>query len=110
METQDKWHVRKGDNVYVISGKDKGKTGEILSVDRHRNRVLVRGVNVVTTHQKPSMASEGGLVKKELSIHVSNVMHIDPETQKPTRVGFKFLDNGKKARYAKKSGALIDKV
>lgn len=103
-----RWRVKTGDRVYVISGKDKGKTGEIIQVLRDDERVMVKGVNVVKRHTKPSMASAGGMVEKELSIHVSNVMHVDPVSGKPTRVGVKFED-GRKVRVAKRSGEKLDK-
>jgi len=102
----DKWRIKKGDTVQVIAGKDKGKRGEILSVERDARRVVVKDVNVVTRHEKPSMTSTGGLVKKEKSIHASNVMLIDSTDDKPTRVGFKVVD-GKKVRFSKRTGALI---
>lgn len=104
----EKWRVKKGDTVVVISGKDKGKVGEILSVNRKDRKLTVKGVNVVKRHVKPSMTSTGGIVEKELQIHVSNVMHQDPKMKVPTRVGFKVLEDGKKIRYAKKSGEPID--
>jgi large subunit ribosomal protein L24 len=104
----EKWRVKKGDMVVVTTGKDKGKVGEILSVVRSDKKVVVKGVNVVKRHVKPSMVSSGGIVEKELPIHVSNVMHQDPKTKLPTRVGFKILDDGRKVRYSKKSGEVID--
>ena len=103
-----KLRVKRGDTVMVISGKDRGTVGEILSVDPQKLRVVVKGVNVVKRHQKPSAASAGGIVTSERSIHVSNVMHVDPKTQAPTRVGYKFLEDGRKVRVAKKSGEQID--
>ena len=104
----EKWRVKKGDTVVVISGKDKGKIGEILSVARKDHKITVKGINVVKRHVRPSMTSSGGIIEKELPIPVSNVMHQDPKTKKPTRVGYKFLEDGKKIRYAKKSGEPID--
>lgn len=104
----EKWRVKKGDTVVVISGKNKGKVGEILSVNRKDHKVSVKGVNVVKKHVRASMTTTGGIVEKELPIHVSNVMHQDPKTKAPTRVGFKVLEDGKKIRYAKKSGEPID--
>lgn len=101
----DKWRIKKGDTVQVITGKDKGVKGEILSVDRKERRVVVKGVNVVTRHQKPSMNNPGGLIKKEQSIHVSNVMLVDSD-DKPTRVGMKIVD-GKKVRVSKRTGSVI---
>jgi large subunit ribosomal protein L24 len=101
--------VKKGDQVIVIAGKDKGKKGEILSVLTADNRVVVQGVNMVTRHTRPSMNSQGGLVKKEAAIHVSNVALIDPKSDKPTRVGFKTLEDGTKVRIARASGEQIDR-
>lgn len=102
-------HVRRGDSVIVIAGKDKGKEGEIIKVYPDENRVLVRGVNVVKRHTKQSAQNpQGGVVQKEASIHVSNVMHRDPESGKPTRMGHKMLKDGSKVRVAMKSGATIE--
>jgi large subunit ribosomal protein L24 len=101
-----KLKVKKGDKVVVITGRDKGKSGEILKVLREENRVLVQGVNVVKRHQRQSMGTQGGIVEKEAPIHVSNVAHVDPKTQKPTRVGFK-MDGDKKVRVARRSGEII---
>jgi len=100
--------VKKGDTVVVIAGKDKGKKGEVLAVRPEENRVVVQGVAVVTKHTRPSMTSQGGLVKQEAAIHVSNVALIDPKTDKPTRVGFKVLADGTKVRVAR-SGEQIDR-
>jgi large subunit ribosomal protein L24 len=102
-----KLKVKKGDKVVVITGRDKGKTGEILKVLREENRVLVQGVNVVKRHQRQAMGVEGGIIQKEAPIHVSNVAHIDPKTQKPTRVGFK-MEGDKKVRIARRSGESIE--
>ena len=102
----NKWRIKKGDMVQVISGKDKGVKGEILSVLRDERRVVVKGVNVCTRHQKPSMSSPGGLIKKEMSIHASNVMLIDSSDDKPTRIGMKIVD-GKKVRVSKRTGSVI---
>ncbi|WP_153125744.1 50S ribosomal protein L24 [Peribacillus tepidiphilus] len=102
-------HVKKGDKVVVISGKDKGKQGVILEAYPKKNRVLVEGVNIVKKHSKPSQANpQGGIISQEAPIHVSNVMPIDPKTGKPTRVGYKTVD-GKKVRIAVKSGESLDK-
>ncbi|MDY0240688.1 MAG: 50S ribosomal protein L24 [Rhodospirillaceae bacterium] len=100
--------VRKGDHVVVIAGKDKGKKGEVLSVRPEDNRVVVQGVNMVVRHTRPSMNNQGGLVRKEAAIHVSNVAHVDPKNQEPTRIGFKVLEDGRKVRIARKSGEQID--
>jgi large subunit ribosomal protein L24 len=102
-------HVKKGDKVMVISGKDKGKTGVILASFPKKDRVLVEGVNIVKKHSKPSQANpQGGIISQEAPIHVSNVMPIDPKTGEPTRVGYQVVD-GKKVRVAKKSGEVLDK-
>lgn len=101
-------HVKKGDTVQVMSGKDKGKQGVILKAMPSKNRVVVEGVNVIKKHAKPSQANpQGGILEIEAPIHVSNVMPLDPKTGKPTRVGFKVVD-GKKVRVAK-SGESLDK-
>lgn len=106
----EKWKVKKGDKVCILAGKDKGKTGTILKVLREDRRVLVEGVNLVTRHVRPNAAHpEGGRIQKEASLHVSNVAHVDPASGKPTRVGLRLLDDGKKVRYAKRSGDLIDR-
>jgi large subunit ribosomal protein L24 len=99
---------KKGDRVIVRTGRDKGKTGDILLVKTKDNRVLVQGVNMVKRHTRPDRNQAGGIVEKEASIHVSNLAHLDPKTNKPTRIGFKFLEDGRKVRYAKKSGEVID--
>ncbi|MBB6447541.1 50S ribosomal protein L24 [Bacillus benzoevorans] len=102
-------HVKKGDKVMVISGKDKGKSGVILASFPKKDRVLVEGVNIVKKHSKPSQANpQGGIISQEAPIHVSNVMPIDPKTGEPTRVGYQVVD-GKKVRVAKKSGEVLDK-
>lgn len=102
-------HVKKGDKVQVLSGKDKGKQGVILAAFPKKERVLVEGVNVVKKHQKPSQDNpQGGILEKEAPIHVSNVLPIDPKTGEPTRVGYEDRD-GKKVRIAKKSGEMLGK-
>ncbi|MGP4082508.1 50S ribosomal protein L24 [Pseudalkalibacillus sp. R45] len=102
-------HVKKGDKVQVISGKDKGKQGEVLQALPKNNRVIVEGINVVKKHAKPSQDNpQGGILNVEASIHASNVMLIDPKSNEPTRVGYKDVD-GKKVRVAKKSGEALDK-
>jgi large subunit ribosomal protein L24 len=102
-------HVKKGDKVQVISGKDKGKQGVILEAFPKKDRVLVEGVNVVKKHSKPSQANpQGGIISQEAAIHVSNVMPLDPKSGEPTRVGYQLVD-GKKVRIAKKSGQSLDK-
>ncbi|WP_033827278.1 50S ribosomal protein L24 [Bacillus andreraoultii] len=102
-------HVKKGDKVMVISGKDKGKTGIVLAAYPKKDRVIVEGVNIIKKHAKPSQDNpQGGIITMEAAIHVSNVMPIDPKSGKPTRVGYQVID-GKKVRIAKKSGAVLDK-
>ncbi|MEM1103500.1 MAG: 50S ribosomal protein L24 [Pseudomonadota bacterium] len=100
--------IRKGDQVVVLNGPYKGADGEVLKVFPADARVLVRGVNMVKRHTKPSAAGGGGIVNKEAPLHVSNVALKDPSTGGPTRVGFKILDDGRKVRFAKKSGEVID--
>ena len=102
-----KIHIKKGDTVYVNAGNDKGKTGKVLSVNPSEDRAVVEGINMVSKHTKPnSKQPQGGLIKQEASIHISNLNLIDPQSGKPTRVGYK-LDGDKKIRYAKKSGEEI---
>ena len=100
--------IKKGDKVVVISGRDKGRNGEVVRVLPREDRALVRGINVVKRHQKQTMKEEGGIIRKELPIHLSNIALADPKDGKPTRVGFKILDDGRKVRFAKRSGDLID--
>ena len=103
--------IRKGDTVIVIAGRDKGRTGEVIEMRRDEGRVLVRGVNVVKRHQKQSASQEGGIISKELPIHISNIALADPKDGKATRIGFKISGTGdarKKVRIAKRSGAEID--
>jgi large subunit ribosomal protein L24 len=103
-----KFKIKKGDRVVVNTGRDKGRTGEVLRVLREDSRVVVQGVNIVKRHTKPSAASTGGVVEKEAALHISNVAHVDPKTSKPTRIGYKVLDGGRKVRVARKSGETID--
>jgi large subunit ribosomal protein L24 len=100
--------IRKGDKVVVLAGRDKGKTGEVLRVFPDAGRAVVQGVNVVVRHQRQTAQQEGGLIRKESTIHLSNLALADPENGKPTRVGFKILDDGTKVRIAKRSGERID--
>jgi large subunit ribosomal protein L24 len=104
-----KFKIKKGDRVIVITGRDKGKTGEVLRVIRDENRVLVQGVNLVKRHERQSPRSAGGIIEKEAPIHISNVAHIDPASNKPTRVGYRFLEDGRKVRFARRSGETIDR-
>ena len=102
-----KLHIKKGDTVYVNAGNDKGKTGKVLSVNPDKDRVIVEGVNRVKKHTKPnSKQPQGGIIEQEAGIHISNLQLIDPKSGKPTRVGYKMVDD-KKVRYAKKSGEEI---
>ena len=100
--------IRKGDDVIVLAGRDKGKRGEVVSVFPKEDRAIVQGINLVKRHTKPSQTTQGGMVSKELSIHLSNLALIDPKTNEPTRVGYKLQEDGTKVRYAKKSGDVID--
>ena len=99
--------IRKGDNVIVVAGRDKGKTGEVVRVIPGEGRAVVRGVNVVRRHQRQTPAQEGGIITKEMPIHLSNIAIADV-SGKPTRIGFRFNDDGNKVRYAKRSGDAID--
>jgi large subunit ribosomal protein L24 len=100
--------IRKGDKVVVITGRDKGRSGEVIKVMPKENRALVRGINMVTRHQRQSASQEGGLIRKEAPIHLSNVALADPTDGKPTRVGFKTLTDGTKVRFAKRSGETVN--
>jgi large subunit ribosomal protein L24 len=100
--------IRKGDKVVVLTGRDKGRTGEVIEVRPTQSRALVRGVNLVKRHQKQSATQEGGIISKEASVHLSNIAIADPKDGKPTRVGFKVHADGKKVRIAKRSGVEID--
>jgi large subunit ribosomal protein L24 len=100
--------IVKNDTVKILSGKYSGKTGKVLKVFPDQDRLIVEGVNIIKKHTKPSQKNQqGGIVEKESSIHVSNVMVIDPKTNEPTRVGFKFLEDGTKVRISKKSGEML---
>jgi large subunit ribosomal protein L24 len=103
-----KLKIRKGDRVIVRTGRDKGKAGQVLNVLPAENRAIVQGVNIARRHQKQTPSQEGGIVAKEMPIHISNLGLADPKTGKPTRVGYKFLNDGKKVRVAKRSGEVID--
>ncbi len=100
--------IRKGDNVWVLTGKDKGKTGDVLKVLRDEQRVIVQGVNIVKRHTAPSQNNPGGIDQKESAVHISNVSLVDPESGRPTKVGFKLLEDGRKVRVARGSGEMID--
>jgi large subunit ribosomal protein L24 len=100
--------VKKGDRVVVIAGRDKGKSGEVLRVYPTEERVLVAGVNVVKRHQRQTARVQGGIVSKEAPLHLSKIAHVDPNTGGPTRIGFKILGDGRRVRFAKKSGEVLD--
>jgi len=99
--------IKKGDRVVILAGRDKGKRGEVIEVSPKESRALVRGMNMIRRHQKQTASEQGGIVSKEAPIHVSNLAHEDPKDGKPTRVGFKLLEDGKKVRFAKRSGEII---
>ena len=100
--------IKKGDRVVVLAGRDLGRTGEVIEVRPTEDRAVVRGVNIVKRHTRQTAQQEGGIISKEAPIHLSNLAIADPKDGKPTRVGFKTLDDGRKVRYAKRSGDLID--
>jgi len=100
--------IKKGDRVTVLTGRSKGKVGEVLNVNAGDDTALVQGVNVVKRHTRPSQTNQGGIVEKEAPIHMSNLAHVDPKSNEATRIGFKVLDDGRKVRYAKRSGEVID--
>ncbi len=100
--------IRRDDEVVVLSGREKGKRGKVLRVYVDNGRALVQGVNMVKRHTRPNPGQPGGIVEKEAPLHISNLAHIDPGGDGPTRVGFKVLADGRKVRYAKKSGEVID--
>jgi large subunit ribosomal protein L24 len=100
--------IKKGDRVVVLTGRDKGRSGEVVQVRPKEERAIVRGINTVKRHQKQTAKQEAGIISKEAPIHLSNLAIADPKNGKPTRVGFKILDDGRKVRFAKRSGELID--
>ena len=101
-------NIRKGDRVIVTAGRDKGKKGEVIKVFPKEDRALVSGVNMVKRHQRQTQTQQAGIVTKESPIQLSNIAHVDPKSGKATRVGFKTLNDGRKVRFAKKSGEVID--
>ena len=105
----NKFKIRKGDRVVVTTGKDRGKTGEVLRVLRKDDRVLVQGVNLVKKHQRQTARQEGGIVEIEAPVHISNVAHVDPNDGKATRVGWKVLEDGRKVRFSRRTGETIDR-
>ena len=100
--------IKKGDKVVVMTGRDKGRSGEVMRVIPKEERAVVQGVNMVKRHQRQSQTQEAGIISKEATIHLSNLAYADPRDGKPTRVGFKILEDGRKVRFAKRSGDLID--
>ena len=104
-----KFKIKQGDKVVVITGRDKGKSGEVLRVLREEDRVLVQGVNMTKRHTRPAAGQPGGIIEKEAAIHISNVAHLDPKSNEPTRVGYKILEDGRKVRFAKRSGEVLDR-
>jgi large subunit ribosomal protein L24 len=103
-----KLKIKKGDHVVVITGKDKGKKGEVLKVMPEENHAIVQGVAMIKRHQRQTTTQDGGIISKEAAIHISNLALEDPKNGKPTRVGYKFLKDGRKVRFAKRSGEVID--
>jgi large subunit ribosomal protein L24 len=103
-----KFKVKKGDRVVVITGRDRGKQGEVLRVVRKEDRLIVQGINMVKRHSRPAAGQPGGIIDKEAPIHISNVAHLDPSTNRPTRVGYKLLEDGRKVRVARRSGEVLD--
>ncbi len=101
--------IRKGDRVKVITGRSKGKVGDVLRVLVAEQRVVVSGVNMIKRHTKPGRTEQGGIIEREAAIHVSNVALLDPKSEKPTKVGFKFLEDGRKVRFARSSGETFDR-
>jgi large subunit ribosomal protein L24 len=101
-------NIRKGDNVIVITGSDKGKKGSVLKVFPKENRALIQGVNMVKRHQRQTQTQQAGIVSKESPIQLSNIAHVDPKSGKATRIGLKTLSDGRRVRFAKKSGEVID--
>jgi ribosomal protein L24, bacterial/organelle len=100
--------IRKGDKVVVLTGRSKGKVGEVLKVMPKEHRAIVQGVNMIKRHVRQTMRTQGGIIEQEAPIDVSNLAHLDPKTKQPTRVGFRFLEDGRKVRFAKRSGEIID--
>jgi large subunit ribosomal protein L24 len=105
----NKLKIRKGDRVKVIAGRSKGKVGDVLRVLPTEQRVVVSGVNVIKRHTKPSRSDSGGIIEREAAIHVSNVALLDPKSDKPTKIGFRFLEDGRKVRFARASGETLDR-
>ncbi len=108
-KARPKLRIKKGDRVVVTTGRDKGKRGEVLKVIPAESRVIVQGVNMVSRHQRPTPRAQGGIIEREAPIHVSNLAHVDPASDRPTRVGYMTLEDGRKVRFAKRSGEVIDR-
>ena len=104
-----KLRIKKGDQVIVLAGRDKGVRGEVLKVLPSESRVIVQGVNIVKRHNRPSATGPGGIDEKEAPVHISNVAHVDPASDRATRVGYRYLEDGRKVRFAKRSGEVIDR-
>ena len=104
-----KLRIKRGDQVIVLAGRDRGRRGEVLRVIPKEDRVVVSGVNQVKRHTRPSPRGPGGIETKEAPIHISNVAQVDPASNRPSRVGYRFLDDGRKVRFAKRSGEVIDR-
>ncbi len=104
----EKFKIKRGDRVVVLAGRDKGKKGEVMRVLRQDRRAVVGGVNMIKRHTRPSTGDPGGIIQREAPLHISNLALEDPKDGQPTRVGFRFLDDGRKVRYAKRSGEVID--
>ena len=105
----EKLRLKKGDEVVVLTGRDRGKTGEVTKVVLKQNQVIVQGVSVAKRHTAPSASNPGGIIDKEMPIDISNVALIDPKDRKPTKIGYRFLEDGRKVRFAKRSGEVIDR-
>mgnify|MGYP001272025674 FL=1 len=103
-----KIRFKKGDKVIVRTGRSKGKTGEVLKIFPRRNRAIVQGVNLIKRHTRPTQTNAGGIIEQESTIDISNLSHLDPKDNQPTRVGYKHLDDGRKVRFARRSGEIID--
>lgn len=101
--------IKKGDRVKVIAGRSKGKVGDVIRALPGESRVVVSGVNMIKRHTKPGRTEQGGIIEREAAIHVSNVALLDPKSDKPTKVGFKFLEDGRKVRFARASGETLDR-
>ena len=104
-----KLRLKKGDEVIVLTGRDRGKTGEVTKIVLKKNQVIVQGVSVAKRHTAPSASNPGGIIDKEMPIAISNVALIDPKDRKPTKIGYRFLEDGHKVRFAKRSGEVIDR-